>query len=172
MARNYPMNYCPVCGTSLKKRLVYGVERAACPACDFIHFCDPKVATVALIEKDGQVLLTRRAMNPAKGQWTFPGGFVDCGEDPRRAAERECREETGLTVQVISLLGLFYGKAHSEGAEILIAYTCRLVDGGTPTPADDVDAVSFFGPDELPELAFQSTRELLQQWKATGKDAG
>jgi 8-oxo-dGTP diphosphatase len=168
MARQYPMNYCPVCATPLEHRLVYGKERAACPHCNFIHFCDPKVAAVALIERDGAVLLTRRALNPAKGRWTLPGGFVDCGEDPRDAAVRECREETGLQVEITGLVDLYYGKTHIDGAEIVIVYDARLV-GGTLVARDDADAAAFFGPDELPELGFPSTEQILAQWQSRPK---
>jgi 8-oxo-dGTP diphosphatase len=164
MARQYPMNYCPVCATPLERRDVYGKERAACPHCDFIHFCDPKVAAVTLIEQNGAVLLTRRAMNPAKGQWTLPGGFVDCGEDPRDAAARECLEEIGVQVEITGLVDLYYGKTHVDGADIVIVYAGRLTSGRL-VASDDVDAAAFFDPDELPELAFPSTRQILTQWK-------
>ena len=121
------------------------------------------MAAVALIERDGAVLLTRRALNPAKGRWTLPGGFVDCGEDPRDAAVRECREETGLLVEITGLVSLYYGKTHIDGAEIVVVYDARLV-GGTLVARDDADAAAFFGPDELPELGFPSTEQILAQW--------
>jgi 8-oxo-dGTP diphosphatase len=159
------MNYCPVCATPLERRDVYGKERATCPHCNFIHFCDPKVAAVTLIERDGAVLLTRRAMNPAKGQWTLPGGFVDCGEDPRDAAARECLEEIGVQVEITGLVDLYYGKTHIDGADIVIVYAGRLTSGRL-VASDDVDAAAFFGPDDLPELAFPSTRQILTQWKS------
>ena len=158
------MNYCPVCATALERRMVHGKERPVCPECRFIHFCDPKVAAITLIERAGQVLLTRRAMNPAKGRWTLPGGFVDCGEDPRDAAVRECLEETGLEVEITGLMDLYYGKAHKEGAGIVIVYAGRLL-GGTLAASDDADAVAFFDPDGLPELAFSSTKEIRARWK-------
>ncbi len=164
MARESVMNYCPVCATPLERRQVHGKERPACPSCRFIHFCDPKVAAITLIQRDRQVLLTRRAWNPAKGRWTLPGGFVDCGEDPREAAIRECLEETGLEVAIDDLVDLYYGRAHADGADIVIVYSGRLV-GGAILPDDDVDAVAFFGPADLPELAFSSTEAILSRWK-------
>lgn len=144
---------------------MYGKERPACPNCDFIHFCDPKVAAVALIEREGKVLLAQRAMSPAKGRWSLPGGFVDCGEDPRDAAARECLEETGVEIEITGLFDLYYGKAHIDGAEIVIVYTARLVSG-TPDPRDEVDAAGFFGRDALPRLAFPSTEDILGRWKS------
>jgi ADP-ribose pyrophosphatase YjhB (NUDIX family) len=164
MARESVMNYCPVCATPLERRHVHGKERPACPSCGFIHFCDPKVAAITLIQRDCQVLLTRRTWNPAKGRWTLPGGFVDCGEDPRDAAVRECLEETGLEVVIDGLVDLYYGRAHVDGADIVIVYSGHLV-GGEISPSDDVDAVAFFDPSSLPDLAFSSTESILSRWK-------
>ncbi len=166
MARRYPVNYCPVCATPLESQRRFGVHRPSCPACGYVHFDDPKVAAITLIERDGRVLLTRRAMDPVRGRWTLPGGFVDGDEDPREAAVRECREEMGLEVEITGLFDVCYGKAHMDGASIVIVYAGRLV-GGEMTARDDVDAVAFYGPDELPELAFPSTREILDRWRAS-----
>jgi len=159
------MNFCPVCGAPLVSRSKYGKERPTCPHCSFIHFCDPKVAAVTLVEREGRVLLTRRAMEPARGCWTLPGGFVDCEEDPREAAVRECREETGLEIEVTGLFDLYYGKAHIDGAAIVIVYTGRMV-GGQITASDDVDAAAFFSVEELPEMAFASSQDILARWKS------
>jgi ADP-ribose pyrophosphatase YjhB (NUDIX family) len=159
------MNFCPECAAPLERAPRLGQIRPVCPACGYVHFCDPKVAAIALVESDGKVLLTRRAVEPAKGRWTLPGGFVDCNEDPREAAVRECREETGLEVAIDGLVDLTYGKAHVDGADIVIIYRGQ-VEGGTPVARDDVDAVAFFGPHELPPLAFASTEAILARWRA------
>jgi 8-oxo-dGTP diphosphatase len=164
MARQPEMNFCPVCGAPLTHEIRFGRTRPICPACGYVHFCDPKVAVIALVEQDGRVLLTRRAVHPAKGRWTLPGGFVDCDEDPRDAAARECREETGLQVEIEGLIDVAYGKAHIDGADIVIIYRGRLI-GGTPVARDDADAVAFFGPSELPPLAFASTEAILARWR-------
>jgi 8-oxo-dGTP diphosphatase len=164
MARQPEMNFCPVCAAPLVHQERFGRSRPVCPACHYVHFCDPKVAAIALVEQDGKVLLTRRAMEPAKGCWTLPGGFVDCDEDPRDAAVRECREETGLEIEIDGLVDVAYGKAHVDGADIVIVYRARLA-GGTPGPHDDVDALGFFAPRELPVLAFASTEAILARWR-------
>jgi ADP-ribose pyrophosphatase YjhB (NUDIX family) len=104
-------------------------------------------------------------MRPGQGLWTFPAGFVDFDEDPAQAAVRECREETGLEVELSGLLDLIAGREHERGADIVVVYRARLV-GGRPRAADDVDQVAFFGPDELPPLAFGATRAALDKWRA------
>jgi ADP-ribose pyrophosphatase YjhB (NUDIX family) len=90
---------------------------------------------------------------------------VDAAEDPRKAAERECAEETGLTVQASRLLDVINGQEHQRGASIVIIYRAE-VRGGTLEAGDDADAVGFFGPEELPPLGFEATRKALELWKA------
>ena len=92
------INFCPLCGNNIIITYRAGRNRPVCPLCDWVFFPDPKVAVVAVIIRNEKVLLTRRVNMPQQGLWTFPGGFVDAGEDPEVAAERECFEETGLRV--------------------------------------------------------------------------
>ncbi len=156
------VNYCPRCGTELMQAHRFGRLRPVCPNCEWIYFADPKVAAAALIENDNSVLLVRRAIDPAQGRWTIPAGFVDAGEDPVKAAERECYEETGLKVKVTELLDVIYGQEHPHGAHIIIFYRAEVL-AGTITPGDDVDRVAFFSRDQLPPLAFSTTQRILKK---------
>ena len=152
--------YCPYCGASTETRFLYGAERAACPSCGWIHFEDPKVAAAVLVEQDGRVLLAKRINEPYQGFWTLPAGFVNAREDPARAAERECLEETGLKVRVVALLDLISGREHAHGADILLVYRAE-VTGGLLAPGDDAGEVSFFDRQALPPLAFRATKKAL-----------
>lgn len=154
------VNFCIRCGAPVRQVERYGRLRPVCPSCDWIYFADPKVAVAALIEQDGQILLVRRANNPRRGLWTLPAGFVDAGEDPRLAAERECLEETGLRVRIGGLIDVLYGQEHPRGAHIIIFYR-GAVTGGLMQPGDDVDVVAFFRRSALPPLAFQTTQKIL-----------
>ena len=156
------INYCPRCGTSLVQAERFGSLRPVCPACDWVYFADPKVASAALIDRDGMVLLVRRANDPMRGLWTLPAGFIDAGEDPVRAVERECLEETGFQVRITNLLDVLYGQEHPRGAHILIVYQAEIVSG-EPRPGDDVDLVEFFSRQALPPLAFSTTQKILRQ---------
>jgi 8-oxo-dGTP diphosphatase len=138
--------------------------RPVCPACGRIHFYDPKVAAGVLVEEAGRVLLVRRTQEPGRGLWTLPAGFVDAGEDPAAAAIRECLEETGLEVALDGLFDLAAGRAHPRGADIVIVYLARVI-GGALRPGDDADSAAFFGPDDLPELAFEATRRAVHRWR-------
>jgi len=157
-------NYCPRCGKALVTAERFGKARPTCPACDWIFFPDPKVAVAVLVCEHDQVLLVQRANEPMRGYWTLPAGFMDAGEDPARAAERECQEETGLIVKVIRLLDVIAGQAHARGADILIVYQAD-PRSGTLHAGDDAGAVGFFDPLAPPPLAFPSTQTILNTWQ-------
>ena len=158
------IKFCTQCGQAVEERHVYGRLRPVCPACKHIHFVDPKVAAAVLIERDGKVLLTRRAGDPQKGLWVTPGGFVDYDEDPRRAAVRECEEETGLRVELLELIDVISSVGKIGGASIVIFFRARVLDGELHA-GDDADQAGWFGPDELPELAFEPTQTVLGWWR-------
>lgn len=157
---NFPVRYCQACGTPVVPRTLFGHERETCPLCGWIHFEDPKVAVGVLVEQDDQVLLVRRDNEPTRGLWSFPAGFMDAHEDPARAAERECLEETGLVVQVTRLIDVIGGREHKNGADVVIAYAAQIVSGSLRA-GDDAAEVQFFARSQLPPLAFRATRVLL-----------
>ncbi len=139
----------------------FGRERPVCPQCGWIYFADPKVAAAVLIEQDDRVLLVRRVNEPYRGLWTLPAGFVDAGEDPARAAERECLEETGLTVRTTRVLDVIAGREHDRGADFIVVYQAEVLSGNA-APADDADRVEWFQRNQLPPLAFDATKKVLR----------
>ena len=158
------INFCVRCGHALQRREAFGALRPVCSHCGRVHFFDPKVAVGLVIEWERKLLLVRRANDPERGKWSIPAGFVDAGEDPARAAEREGLEETGLVVGITGLLDVFAREAATEGADILIVYLAQAV-GGELRPGDDASEVSYFSPDALPEVAFASTRKIIARWQ-------
>jgi ADP-ribose pyrophosphatase YjhB (NUDIX family) len=109
-----------------------------------------------LVVDGGKILLVRRTMDPERGKWSLPSGYLDHGEDPKETAVRETLEETNLRVAIDGLLDVYQNPPAQGGASIFILYRARLL-GGEARAGDDVDAVGFFSPDDLPELAFAST---------------
>jgi len=156
------VNFCQHCGTELVVEFRAGRERPACPRCGWVFFPDPKVAVVTLVQQGAKILLARRANPPQLGLWTLPGGFVDAGEDPARAAERECLEETSLSVHVTRLIDVIAGQEHPRGAHILIVYQAEIISGEI-NPGDDVDRTAFFDLHNLPPLAFNSTQKIIDK---------
>lgn len=104
----------------------------------------PLVGVGAVVIEQGRVLLVQRGTEPAKGQWSIPGGLIDVGESLREAVAREVREETGLIVEPLELIELL-DRIHRHGDRVryhyvIADYLCRVV-GGTLLAASDADAV-------------------------------
>lgn len=111
----------------------------------------------------GQVeaLLVRRAVEPRRGSWDLPGGFVDPFEHPEDAIHREVKEELGVEVELQALLGLFVD-SYADGDATLTVYYAATITSGAPAPADDVDAAQWFPLDALPrDLAFENVGDAL-----------
>ena len=121
---------CPACGTQVKQ------YRNPLPTVDII------------IEYDNRIVLIRRK-NPPFG-WALPGGFVDYGETLEAAAVREAREETGLTVSNLRLLGCYSDPAQDRRMHTISTVYCAEASG-TPRAADDAAALQLFLIDQLPE---------------------
>ena len=159
MARS-EFNYCPRCGASVGHELRFGKIRPVCPQCGWIHFVDPKVAAAVLIEQDGRVLLARRAGEPFRGMWTLPAGFINGGEDPAEAAARECLEETGLSVRVKRLVGVYSHPdqlvVYPDGnkAHIVALHFEAEIIGGEPGLSNETTDFGYFDLEEIQGMDF------------------
>ena len=156
--------FCPRCATALQSRVIKTGEpaRLVCDGCDFIMFLDPKLAAGCIAEIDGGIVMVRRSIEPGYGKWVFPGGYVDRGERVEQAAAREMLEESGVEVQVDSLLGVY---SYEHRPIVVIVYTGK-VTGGVLVAADESLEAEAFAPEDIPwgELAFPSTFEALRDY--------
>jgi ADP-ribose pyrophosphatase YjhB (NUDIX family) len=149
---------CPRCGGALE--LTGG--RASCAACGSAYYANSAPAVEGVLERDGKVLLSRRGIEPRRGYWDLPGGFLEEGEEPLAGLAREFREETGLEVRPREWLG-----THLEPYDhyFVLGLTWLVEAAGEPRAADDADELGWFGPDEIPEeMAFSHQDELLRVW--------
>lgn len=158
------VRYCPLCGARLERRPV-GPERKlemVCSGCGFVYYLGQKVVAATIAMEDDCVLLTRRAIHPAHGKWTFPGGYVEWGEPVERAAIRETLEETGLSVDLAGLVGVY---SYPATPVVIVVYEAR-VTGGTLTPCHENDRVEWVDRAVIPwgELAFPSTAAALRDF--------
>lgn len=154
------IGYCNRCGQPLSAQEKFGRLRPVCTTCGFVRFDDPKVAVAAVITQADQILLVKRAIDPERGKWALPAGYVDRGEDPSLALIREVREETGLEVVTTQLVDVMF-----DGLVILIVYRAHIT-GGTLCADDDAEACDWFSAQNLPELGFRSTQIIVEQWLA------
>jgi 8-oxo-dGTP diphosphatase len=116
----------------------------------------PLVGVGVIIIEDARVLLVKRAHPPLQAQWSIPGGVLEVGELIREAAIREAREETGLIVDPVELLGVYdrilrNPERRVQYHYVLIDFLCRKV-GGELTAASDASEVRWFTREELPAL--------------------
>lgn len=160
--------YCPKCAAPLTTKQVDSKPRRVCSGCGYVLYIDPKVAVGVLVVENGRLLLVRRAMNPQKGKWSIPAGYVDHGEDPKETAVREALEETNLTIEITYLEDVVFNsgtKPGQAGASIFIIYRAERVNGQLKA-GDDADDARFFDLHNLPDLAFNSTNDILKKLKA------
>jgi 8-oxo-dGTP diphosphatase len=155
--------FCPQCGTALQQETVADRVRPVCPGCGFIFYLNPIVAAGTLVERDGRVALVKRGVEPGRDLWGLPAGYVEADETAEEAAVRETREETHLGVELEGLLdALSFGVEPDRG--VLLIYAANLVSGSLEAGDDALDA-RWFGPDDLPEIAFRTHREVLRKWR-------
>jgi len=162
--------FCLRCGAALTPRIPAGDhrERKVCPACDFVHYLQPKVAAGTVVEFEGKLVLIQRSVDPRKGFWSFPCGFVEIDETAEEAARRETLEEVGLETELTGHLGTYsYLQSWHGGSIVVVVYRARAV-GGRPRAGDDAGDLRLVTPAEIPweDLAFPSSHTALKDWLA------
>ena len=157
------MKYCPVCGAEVARKVPEGDnrERWVCPRCDTVHYSNPKVVVGCVAERDGKILLCKRAIEPRYGYWTVPAGFLELGESLAAGAARETREEALADIEIGHL---FASIDVVDAGQVHIFFTGRLL-GGYGAGEESLDS-RLFTVDEIPwdELAFQSGRYALKMY--------
>ena len=103
------MKFCSTCGSTVSRKIPADdtLHRFVCDDCDTIHYQNPRVITGCLPLYNNQILLCKRAIEPRKGLWTLPAGFMENGETAHHGAERETWEEAEAKVKNLELYTLF-----------------------------------------------------------------
>ncbi|NUQ80010.1 MAG: NUDIX domain-containing protein [Bacteroidetes bacterium] len=166
--------FCPSCG---KQTFSPESEKSfSCSACGLRYFINSACAVaVILINDNGELLLTRRAFEPAKGLLDLPGGFVDIGEPAEAAMRREIREELGLELSSLSFLCSRPNRYDYAGVTYYttdLTFTSPLPSGTHLSLSDEIDSVEWVRPELIPfdRIGLESIREILRyyQTKQTG----
>ena len=159
--------YCQTCGHFLVERFVAveGRQRLQCESCGVIHYMNPRVVASIIVSHEGWVLLQQRAIDPRRGYWTFPGGFLEIGESTASGAARETREEVGLDVTPQSLLGVY---TRPDAGIVLVVYEAESASADAAVRDAESLQVAWYRPGEIPwvDLAFDTTEAALRDWCA------
>jgi 8-oxo-dGTP diphosphatase len=155
-------SHCHFCGNPLTEKASDGRLRLFCPSCDQPIYENPIPAT-CLIVPDGheKILLVKRSVEPKSGLWCLPGGFIELGETPEKAALRELHEETSLRGKIDRLLGVTTNTSLQYHTVLMIGYLVKDAVG-TPRADDDASDLAFFSKDAFPEIAFDSHRRFIR----------
>ncbi|MEN6493274.1 MAG: NUDIX hydrolase [Thermoguttaceae bacterium] len=169
--------YCPYDATALQPRPDRdGLMRRVCPRCGFVDYGNPRPCVAVLAEHQGRVLLVRRAVEPRKGMWDIPGGFIDQGESAEEAAIRELWEETGLRVAAKDLvyrlsvadvyeLSIAGSSATRKVATLNLCYSAAPNGWASLEARSDASETGLFRPANFPPMAFAHQSILLETWR-------
>ena len=158
------MNFCSQCGARVELRIPEGDTHArhVCAVCGNIHYSNPKLVVGCIAEWNGSLLMCRRAIEPRRGLWTLPAGFMENGESTPQAAMRETLEEANADVQIDGLFSLIDVPYISQ---VHLFYRGH-VRGGTHSPGPESLETCLFAEAELPweTLAFRSVEFTLRAY--------
>ena len=145
--------FCPHCGSTLTDDKSHGVKLRYCAPCKKHFFNNPAPGVAVLAVKEGKVLLVKRKLNPMKGTWALPGGFMDQGENIIQAGLRELREETGLKAKKAHFFDITTQETFIFGTVLVIAIKAEGLSG-TLKAGDDAADAKFFDLKKLPLIGF------------------
>jgi ADP-ribose pyrophosphatase YjhB (NUDIX family) len=156
------IRHCRLCGSTIEYRIPAddNRERATCTSCGEIHYENP-INVVGTVPVWGdQVLLCRRNIEPRRGLWTLPAGFLELGETTAEGAARETDEEAGARIE---MQGLFTVLNVVRAGQVHLFYRARLLDTAFAPGPETIEA-RLFREDEVPwdEIAFRTVRETLR----------
>lgn len=160
----FPVRFCSYCGHSTAKKIPAGDNRPrdVCSHCQTVHYQNPRVVTGCLPVYQDKVLLCRRGIEPRKGYWTLPGGFMELGESIEQGAVRETFEEACARVSVDSLYVL-YNVLHVGQ---LSAFFLATLDQPEFAAGEESEEVALFAEEDIPwdQLAFSTIVRTLRYY--------
>ncbi len=144
--------FCPYCGNRLERKQIDGRTRDFCPDCGEVIWKNPvPVAGVAVV-KDGEVLMVKRGIEPDKGQWSLPAGFLEHDEEPKVGAARELEEETGVRAgpDDLEFLGTSLFDQEGRGHLLALVYSIEAPrTAGEVKSGSDAEDARFWKLEEL-----------------------
>ena len=147
-------------------------ERLICADCGHIAYENPKVVVGSVVVHDDAVLMCRRAIEPRRGFWTLPAGYLELGETLEEGAAREAWEEAEADIAIDGILGVF---SISRIGQVQVIFRARFAEprGALFAPGVESLEVALFEPGRIPwaDLAFPSVQWALDAWRQQGSSA-
>ena len=160
------MNYCSHCGAPVTQKVPLGdnLPRYVCNQCELIHYHNPKIVAGCIPEWDDQILLCRRAIEPRRGLWTFPAGFMEIGESTEQAAARETKEEALADVAITALYAVL---SLPHIGQVYLVFRGRMLTPTYEAGSESLE-VRLFSLSAIPwdEMAFPVVSEALRCYVA------
>jgi len=165
------INFCSVCGAPVVERVPAGdsLPRHVCDSCHAVHYSNPKLVVGTLPEWQDRILLCRRAIEPRRGKWTLPAGFMENNETVAAAALRETVEEAGAHIELGAIYTLL---SVPHISQVHVIYRARLLDLDF-APGEETLDIALFREDEIPwdEIAFRTIAVTLRHFFADRRAA-
>jgi len=166
------MKHCSNCGSPVSEKIPEGDNRTryVCSRCDIVHYQNPNIVVGCVPERDGQILLCRRAIEPRHGFWTVPAGFMELGETLAEGAARETLEEACAEVRIERL---FASVDVIDAGQVHLFFTAALL-GGYGVGQESLET-KLFSEADIPwdEIAFRSgTFALKKYFEDRGRNRG
>jgi len=138
-------------------------QRLVCPDCDYVAYENPKVVVGVVATWKDKLLMCKRAIEPRRGYWTLPAGFMEVGESPEEGAVREAWEEARANLEIIDLLALY---SISHISQLQLFYRARLLSPHV-SAGPESEEVGLFTFDGLPatDLAFPSVHWAIEHFQ-------
>ncbi len=158
--------YCPNC----KTKLIHKVERLInCIKCGFMFYLSPALTNGVIIKnKKGEILLVKRKIDPGKGLWDTPGGFIEYNENLEESLVREIQEELQTPISNLKYLSSQIDRYLYAGINYhtLCVFFQGEVDENKIKTADDIDGFQFFPKDKIPydKIAFEGVKKVIRRY--------
>lgn len=141
------IKYCVECGSLMELRDINGTQRSACTTCTYVHWGNYSIGVGALVVRDDKVLLVRRAIEPGKGNWTNPGGYIEQHEPIDETIVREVYEESGIHARVQEIIAVRDQPRNIHN--VYIAFRMEYLEGEPVPDGLEADEAGFFSLEEM-----------------------
>ena len=142
------------------------IERQVCSTCGYVAYENPKIVVGSVVAEGGLVLLCRRAIEPRRGFWTLPAGYLELHETTAEGARREAMEEAGADIELDGILALY---DVSRIGQVQVMYRAHFATPGIIAGAESLE-VRMFAWDDIPwdSIAFPTVHWALHAWRDAG----